>query len=113
MEVFTPTFYSQLLKVSYFVASIPASLVVITAYLSTKQMGGTLGEGLKKIAGGSIIHTIIVITYLFLERGARGLLDAHAIQLFFIIGGIFGSLLLIWGYTQIYHIAKRLRLFTV
>ncbi len=105
--------YSAALKLSYFVAAIPMAFVILSAFLSAKQMGGTLGEGLKKIAAGSIIHTIIILTYILIEKGARGFLNEQVVGIFFFIGGTSGAAFLISGYSQMYKLAKRLKLFTV
>jgi len=107
-----PIDYSVAFKVSYLLAIVPTLLVVISAFLSSKALGGSLGQGLKKIAFGSIVQTIIFATFLVLEHGYHGFLDDQAIKVFFIGSGTFGSLLLILGYIQIYKIAKRFKLFT-
>ena len=92
---------------------VPTSLIIISAILSAKQMGGSLGEGIKKIASGTIIHTIMIVAYVFQEWGFQGLLKSAQLQMFFLVCGILGATLLIMGYVQIYKIAKRLKLFTV
>jgi len=69
--------------------------------------------GSKKIATGSIIHTILIATYLLLEQGNRGIINDQAVWIFFVTSAIFGSTLLISGYIQIYKIARKLRLFTL
>jgi len=107
-----PGVYSIAFKASYLVFIIPTILVFISGLLSAKQMGGSLGQGLKKIAAGSIVHTSLIMSYLALERGQRGLLSEDWIKLLYLIGGIFGSVLLISGYLQVYKISKRLKLFT-
>lgn len=104
--------YSTALKASYLIFIIPTALVFVTALLSAKEMGGTLGQGLKKIAGGSVIDTALVMTFLALERGQRGLLSDSWIQGFFLAGGMVGSLLLVAGFYQVYRISKKLKLFT-
>lgn len=108
-----PFLYSTVFKISFFLAIIPTLMVIISALLSVKQMGGTLGWGLKKIAVGSIIHTILIATYLLLEQGNRGIINDQAVWIFFLTSAIFGSTLLISGYLQIYKIARKLRLFTL
>ena len=105
--------FSLLFKASYLTFIIPTILVIISAMLSAKEMGGTLGQGLKKIVFGSIIHTILIMTYFLLENGSRGLLGENAIKIFFMVSGLVGSIFLTTGYIQIYHIAKKLKLFTV
>ncbi|PJE70270.1 hypothetical protein COU97_00560 [Candidatus Shapirobacteria bacterium CG10_big_fil_rev_8_21_14_0_10_48_15] len=108
-----PANFPIIFKVSYLLAILPTIFVVITAMLSSKEVGGTLGQGLKKISAGSIIHTILIMTYIVLERGNRGLLEESVIKIFFIIGGGLGSGLFTWGYLQIYKIARKLKLFTI
>jgi hypothetical protein len=76
-------------------------------------MGGSLGEGIKKIAAGTIIHTVMILAFVFQELGFRGLLQSFQIQFFFLTCGLLGALLLITGYFQIYRIAKKLKLFTI
>jgi len=107
-----PQLYSIAFKSSYLIFIIPTILVFISAFLSVKHIGGGLGQGLKKIAAGSIIHTILIMTYLALERGNRGLLSDYLVSLFFLSGGISGSALLFSGYLQVYKITKNLKLFT-
>lgn len=88
-------------------------LVIINAVRSANALGGTLGQGLKKIAAGTIAHTILIIIYLLLERGDKGLLNDEQIRLFFMTIGLLGSLLLVIGYYQVYLISKKMKLFTV
>jgi len=76
-------------------------------------MGGTLGQGLKKIAIGTIVDTILIATYIFIERGAHGLLDQKAVGYFFLGSAVFASTFLIAGYVQVYKISKKLKLFTL
>ena len=73
-------------------------------------MGGTLGKGLKKIALGTIVDSILIATYIFWERGAQGIIDEKIMKYFFLGSGIFASAFLIIGYYQIYKISKRLKL---
>jgi hypothetical protein len=105
--------YANVFKISYLILILPTILVVISALVSAKSMGGTLGQGIKKIAVGSVIDTILVTTYLLLERGYQGLLSYNEIRMFFLFSGMFASILLIIGYVQIYRIASKLKLFTV
>src|SRR4030042_5784318 len=93
--------YSLIFKISYLAVVLPTILVIVTALLSAKAMGGTLGIGLKKIAVGSIIHTILIMTYILLEKGNRGLLSENAVRFFFIFCGISGAIFLTAGYIQI------------
>ncbi|MCB9813245.1 MAG: hypothetical protein H6772_02445 [Pseudomonadales bacterium] len=108
-----PLSYSSLYKLSYLVVLVPTFLIIVTALMSAKQLGGTLGSGLKKISGGTVIHTIVIVTFYILETGFRGMLDDTQIRLFFMFSSIIGAILLISGYFQIYKVAKKLKLFTV
>ncbi len=90
-----------------------SALVIRSALVSAKAMGGTLGQGIKKIAAGTIAHTILIATYFLLEGGNRGILTDEQVSVFFIILGTVGSMLLALGYVQIYRVAKKLKLFTV
>lgn len=101
-----------LFKLSYLVFAIPTIMVFVSALLSARHFGGSIGKGLKLIASGSVVHTSLIMTYLALERGYEGLLAEPWTQWLFLFGGIFGAILLIAGYLQIYQIAKKLRLFT-
>ena len=76
-------------------------------------MGGTLGQGLKKIAIGTIIHSILIATYIFIERGAWGILSQNMVKYFFLVSALFASTFLIAGYVQVYKISKKLKLFTL
>lgn len=90
--------------------AIPTFLVIVTAVLSSRAMGGSLGDGLKKVALGTIIDSILIATFIFWERGARGLVDEKIIRYFFLGSAIFASIFLIMGYYQVYKITKRLKL---
>ena len=105
--------YSNVFKYAFLLTTISSLLVIINAILSSKALGGTLGQGMRKIAVGTIFHTIIIATYFLLEQGNRGLLNDDQVKLFFITFGLLGSTFLILGYSQIYKIAKKLKLFTV
>lgn len=105
--------YPTLFKISYLLFIIPTLLVILSAFISAKEMQGTLGQGLKKVAAGTIVDTLIVATFLALEKGSRGILNDLQIRIFFIVAGTFGAVLLISGYLQIYKITKKLRLFTL
>lgn len=104
--------YSNLFKASYFATLVPTVFVIISALLSAREMGGTLGQGIKKIAAGTIVDTIIVATFVILERGEKGILDDEQIRMFFFLSALFASILLISGYIQVYRIARKLKLFT-
>lgn len=105
--------YSTALVLSFLAVLIPTTMVIVSAIASAKAMGGTLGNGLKKIAAGTIVDTTVITTYIVLQNGNRGILDDNQIRLFFVISGLLASLLLISGYVQIYKITKKLKLFTV
>lgn len=105
--------YSFLYKAAYMMVLVPTMLIIVSAAVSAKQMGGTLGEGMKKIAAGTIIHTIMIVAFIFQEIGFRGMLDEFYVQMFFLASGVMGAILLILGYMQIYRISKKLKLFTV
>lgn len=105
--------YSLFFKTSYLTTLIPTVLVILSAMLSAREMGGTLGRGIKKIAAGTIVDTIVVSTYVLLERGDRGILNDEQVRTFFFLSGLFASVLLVSGYLQVYRIAKKLKLFTI
>jgi hypothetical protein len=104
--------FSLVYKISYFLMAIPTILVVIIAVISSKEMGGTLGKGLKKVAIGTIVDSITIATYIFWERGAQGIVGESILRYFFLFSGVFASTFLIIGFYQIYEITKRLKLST-
>lgn len=55
------------LKLSYLSVLIPSFAVMVVAVLSAKQLGGELGNGLKKVAAGTIIYVILYITIIIKE----------------------------------------------
>lgn len=103
--------FSVLLKYSFLVVFITSFVVIINAIISAKALGGELGEGLKKIAAGTIFHIILILTFLALEQNNRGLLTGEQVKLFFLFTGVSGSTFLILGYLQIYRVSKRFKLF--
>jgi len=105
--------FSLLFKAGYGVMIGASVLVIFNAMISAKEMGGSLGQGLKKVAAGTICDTILIVTYLLLEKASSGLLSDEQIRLFFLFFGIFGAALLISGYIQMYRVSKKLKLFTV
>jgi len=105
--------YSIFFKASYLTTLIPTVLVILSAMLSARELGGTLGSGIKKIAAGTIVDTIIVTTYVILERGDRGILNDDQVRMFFFLSGLFASILLVFGYLQVYKTARKLKLFTI
>ena len=104
--------YSLLFKTSYLTLLVPSIIVIVSAAISSRELGGTMGQALKKIATGTVLDTILVITYVFLERGLRGMFDDAQVRLFFIMSGMFASVFLISGYLQMYRISRKLKLFT-
>ncbi|MFC1790203.1 hypothetical protein ACFLZP_01815 [Patescibacteria group bacterium] len=106
--------YPYVFKISYLVFIIPTLLVIITAFMSAREMGGTLGKGLKKIAAGSVIETSLIMSYLLLEQTDLAMSTAteNLVHLSFIINGLAGTIFLISGFIQVYKITKELRLFT-
>ena len=107
-----PDQFSVFFKIATILTIVSNILVIVNAILSAREMGGTLGQGLKKIAAGTIIHIILFGTYMLLEQGNRGILSDEQIRLFFMVTGFLGSLLLVLGFTQVYKITKKLKLFT-
>lgn len=105
--------FSLLYKTSYLFVLVPTLLIIISAIISAKQIGGSLGDGIKKIAAGTVIHTVMIVAFVFQELGFKGMLQTSQIQVFFFFSGLFGAVLLITGYVQIYRISKKLKLFTV
>ncbi|MEN9327640.1 MAG: hypothetical protein RI947_448 [Candidatus Parcubacteria bacterium] len=107
----SPFLFSFLLKLSFIAIFISSVVVIVNAILSAKALGGELGRGLKKIAAGTIAHIILIFTFFTLEKGSEGILTEEQVRLFFMITGIFGSILLMLGYFQMYRISKKLKLF--
>lgn len=105
--------FSLLYKTSYLFVLIPTLLIIVSAIISAKQIGGSLGDGIKKIAAGTVIHTVMIVAFVFQEIGFQGMLQSTQIQFFFLVCGLLGAILLISGYIQIYRIAKKLKLFTI
>lgn len=102
--------FSLVYKASYFIMAIPTFFVVVSAVLSSHAMGGTLGDGLKKVALGTIIDSILVATFILWEKGIKELVDEKLINYFFLGSAIFASILLIMGYYQVYKITRKLKL---
>jgi hypothetical protein len=113
MEVIFDTLYPYLYKLAYFLIIMPTLLVIISAVISSRTMGGTLGQGLKKIAVGTIVDTLLIMTYILIERGYWGIFTQEQVRMFFLISGFFASAFLVSGYLQVYRISKKLKLFTV
>ncbi|MDO8497762.1 MAG: hypothetical protein Q7S61_04420 [bacterium] len=103
--------FPLIFKLSFLAVVATSFVVIVNAVLSAKALGGELGKGLKKIAAGTIAHIVLITTFFLLEKGSQGLLTEEQIRLFFMSTGLFGSILLLVGYLQIYKISKRLKLF--
>lgn len=103
--------YPNLLKIFLAIVFATGFLAVIYAILSSKTVGGKLGQGLKKVAAGAIFHIFLLITLLILEGKQTTVISINDLRLFFIATNIFGSILLILGFIQIYKIGKELKLF--
>lgn len=103
--------WTMLLKIAVVVIFGSSILVVINAILSAKTLGGPLGKGLKKIAAGTITYVILFLTILIIQNQGEQILIQDSSRLYFMAVNIFGSLLLISGYIQIYRTSKKLNLF--
>jgi hypothetical protein len=90
--------------------AVPTALVIIIAILSSKEMGGSLGNGLKKVAIGTIVDSILISVFIFWERGSQGIISENVLKYFYLGSGIFASIFLIMGFYEIYKITKRLKL---
>lgn len=110
MEVAT-TAYPIALRVALFLVFALSSLLVVIAILSAKSLGGRLGMGLKKIAGGSILYAALFVLTILIDRGWGIVLNPEHFRLFFMGIALFASFLLILGFYQIYKISRELKLF--
>lgn len=99
------------LKLSFWLILIPSCVVLFSAVVSAKSLGGELGVGLKRIAAGTVSYVILYITIIVKEYFQYETMSEENLRLFFLFVNIFGSALLIWGFYQIYRVSKRLRLF--
>jgi hypothetical protein len=114
MEQFTQFLYTLLstpLKLSFWLILIPSISVLFAAVMSAKSLGGELGSGMKKIAAGTITYVILYATILAKEYLSYETMSPENLRLFFLLINIFASGLLVWGFSQIYTVSKRLRLF--
>ena len=102
--------YPLIYKASYFMMAVPTLLVIIISILSSKEMGGTLGSGLKKVALGTIIDSIQIIAYIFSEKGIQWIVDGRIRNFFFLGSAVIASVFLFTGFYQIYKITKKLKL---
>lgn len=105
------TLISTPLKLSFLLILIPSLVVLVSAVLSAKSLGGELGIGLKKIAAGTICYVILYLTILAKEVLQYETMPEDQLRLFFIVVNVVGSSLLILGFVQIYRVSKRLKLF--
>lgn len=103
--------FSTPLKLSYISVLTPSVIVMITAALSARNLGGELGNGLKKIAAGTIIYVIVYITIIVKEIMPFETMTAMQMRFFFIFSNLLGSVLLIFGFRQMYKVSSRLKLF--
>jgi len=86
-------------------------VLIVTAVLSAKSMGGRLGMGLKKIAAGAIVHAGLFFFMLLLQYGWETILNPVQIQMLYVGVSLTGSGFLIAGFYEIYKISKELKLF--
>ena len=103
--------YPIALRIALFFVFSVSSVLVVIAILSAKSLGGRLGMGLKKIAGGAILHAALFVLTVLLDQGWTTTLNPEHLRMFFIGTSLFASLLLILGFYQIYKISKELKLF--
>jgi len=106
-----PTIWPDGLKTFLVVIFISGMTVIINAILSAKTLGGELGKGLKKIAAGTIIYVILFLTILFMEKSTDFFMTEEQARAYFMGINLFGSILLISGYVQIYRVSRKLKLF--
>ncbi len=99
------------LKLSFILILIPSLFVLVSAVLSAKALGGELGNGLKRIAAGTVCYVILYLTILAKEFFPYETMTPDQLRLFFIVINVMGSSLLIWGFYTMYRVSKRLRLF--
>lgn len=99
------------LKLSILIVFIPSLLVIFNAVLSAKTLGGELGKGLKKIAAGTICYVMILLSVVTNEHGPAGILNDEQMKIYFMSGNVIGSILLMFGFLQIYRVSKKLKLF--
>lgn len=107
-QIFT---YPIAVRVALFLVFALSSLLIVIAILSAKSLGGRLGLGLKKIAGGAILYAALFVLSVLLDQGWSTILNPLHLQYFFMGTALFASLLLIMGFYQIYRISKELKLF--
>jgi len=106
-----PTVWPGGLKTFLVVIFISGLTVIINAVLSAKNLGGELGKGLKKIVAGTIVYVILFLTILFMEKSTDIFLTEEQARIYFMGINLFGSILLISGYVQIYRVSRKLKLF--
>jgi hypothetical protein len=103
--------YPLALRAVLFALFAVSSILIVTAILSAKALGGKLGLGLKKIAGGTILHAALFVLLVLLEQGWTTNLNPDHLRLFTLTIVMIGSGLMIWGFYEIYKIGKELKLF--
>lgn len=81
-------------------------LIIINAVVLVKDLGGALGSGLVKVASGTIMHIILMLTFVLLEKGFQGMLSPSQVKLFYMFFGTLGTSLLVAGYYHIYQITR-------
>lgn len=106
-----PTVWPGGLKIFLAVIFISGLTVIINAILSAKTLGGELGKGLKKIAAGTIIYVVLFLTILFMEKNTDIFMTEEQARIYFMGINLFGSVLLISGYIQIYRVNRKFKLF--
>lgn len=106
-----PVLWPAGLKSLLIIIFISGLTVIVNAILSAKTLGGELGMGLKKIAAGTIIYVILFLTIIAIERSSDIFLSEEQARIYFMAINLFGSILLITGYVQIYRISRKLKLF--
>jgi hypothetical protein len=99
------------LKLSYVSVLIPGIIVMIAAVSSAKQLGGDLGNGLKKVAAGTIIYVIIYITVIIKEVLPYETMTEQQLRMFFVVSNLVGSVFLISGFHKMYKVSHKLKLF--
>lgn len=106
-----PTVLPGGLKTFLVLIFISGFTVIINAILSAKTLGGELGKGLKKIAVGTIIYVVLFLTILLMEKNTDIFMTEEQARVYFMAVNLFGSILLISGYIQIYRVSRKLKLF--
>lgn len=103
--------FSTPLKISYISVLAPSVIVMIAAALSARNLGGELGNGLKKVAAGTVIYVIMYITIIIKEVLPYETMTEMQMRAFFVFSNFIGSAFLIVGFRQMYKVSSRLKLF--